>query len=103
MILVVITNTHWIPLYIPSLPWKSDPVLVAFETPLIAALAVSFAIGCLVTFVIWRAIYQQSQIKQGMLRQHVSSLENTLEKTQRLISTATVDAGHSRDSSQEQE
>jgi hypothetical protein len=91
LILFVISNAHWIPVNIPSAPWNATPVLFAFETPLIAALSVAFFLGCAVTFFIWRAIYRQSIRKQGMLRRHVTSLENTLEKTQRLISTTQTD------------
>ena len=103
LILTVITNTHWIPVFIPNLPWLSDPVLFAFETPLIAALASAFAFGCLITFVIWRAVYSQAQAAQGILRQQIDSLENTLEKTQRLISTATVETGSTPNLSETQE
>jgi hypothetical protein len=91
LILFVISNGHWIPVNIPSAPWQASPVLFAFETPLIAALSVAFFLGCAVTFFIWRAIYRQSIRNQGMLRRHVTSLENTLEKTQRLISTTQTD------------
>ena len=102
LILMVITNTHWVPVYIPNLPWRLSPVLFAFETPFVAALAISFFIGCLVTFAGWRKFHRQFLLKQGDLRQHVMSLEKTLEKTQRLISTAS-NKKQSQNSSNQQE
>ncbi|MBN2528494.1 MAG: hypothetical protein JXR76_19050 [Deltaproteobacteria bacterium] len=101
-ILLVISNVHWVPVYIPNLPWKSDAVLFAFETPFMVALGAAFLLGCTVTFVIWRTVYRQSQKKEGTLRQQVSTLEKTLEKTQRLISSTQPDAESSNESKEQE-
>lgn len=100
IILFIIYNGHWIPVFIPSPPWSSTPIWLAFETPLIIIFGIALLLGGLVVWVIWRFLHQRLLQKQQLLNNYIRKLENELEKTQRLIHTAQHSSKHLKEQSE---
>ncbi|MBN2341389.1 MAG: hypothetical protein JXX29_08330 [Deltaproteobacteria bacterium] len=90
----ILANIHWVPLYVPSLPWHTHPYSAAFETPLIVVVLFSVVLGAVGIGFMFSFVHKHNVHKQTVLKSYIVRLEAELEKTQRLITSTKHGGGH---------
>ena len=84
-LLFVLYNNHWIPVYVPSLPWSNAPVANGFETPLNVFAAGFFLAGASLVGAAWATWYRFNARNQSLARMDIEQIERELLTTQQLI------------------
>ena len=85
ILLFILYNGQWIPIYIPGFPWSQKTVAFAFETTLNTAMPVAFTVGIILTSLFWHMIKKDKDRELSDLKIQIASIKQELKQTQQLI------------------
>jgi hypothetical protein len=88
ILLFILENNQWTPIYIPSAPWHANHIASGFEIKVNALIIISFLTGSASVSLLWHILLKTLKNELQHRRNDITELKQELQKTEKLITSS---------------